>query len=339
MNNVRDILFSIFIIACCSLGVQVKAQQTLIDVSIDSAAILIGEQTKLHLVLTTDKDKKVQLLLPQDTLMRGVEVLSYSKQDTSMIENNRMLIRQDVLITSFDSCLYLLPPIQVIDGRDTILSNQVALKVSTIPVDVDNPDVFADIKGVWKPPFVLADYYPWLIGILVVFLLMAVAYYVYRRIVKRKSLLPFAHEEKVELPPYEQAIKELDEIKLAKLWQQGKDKEYYTSITDTLRKYLGGRFGVSAMEKTSAEILDAVRPIEDIAPAYDRLEQILKLADFVKFAKFRPLPDENNLSLMNAYFFVNQTKPVEIPVQDKKTDGNEAVQQTDNMNEPKIKKE
>ena len=70
---------------------------------------------------------------------------------------------------------------------------------------------------------------------------------------------------------------------------------------------------MNAMEMTSAEILDSVCKIDDVVPAYDKLEQVLKLADYVKFAKFRPLPDENDLSLMNAYFFVNQTKPVELP--------------------------
>ena len=123
-------------------------------------------------------------------------------------------------------------------------------------------------------------------------------------------MIPFTQPEKPKLPPYEQAIKELDEIKQLKLWQQGKEKEYFTSITDTLRRYLVDRFGVNAMEKTSAEILDRVKSVDEIVPAYDKLEQVLKLADYVKFAKFRPLPDENDLSLMNAYFFVNQTKPV-----------------------------
>ena len=288
----------------------VLAQQTLLDVKIDSAAILIGEQTKLHLTLTADQNKKIHVLIPGDTLMRGVEVLECSTPDTTLIENNRMLVRQDILITSFDSCLYLLPPILAIDGQDTISSNQVALKVSTIPVDVNQPEKFADIKNIWKPPFVWSDYYPWIIGILLVVVAMIIAYYVIKRIRERKSLIPFTQPEKPKLPPYEQAIKELDEIKQLKLWQQGKEKEYFTSITDTLRRYLVDRFGVNAMEKTSAEILDRVKSVDEIVPAYDKLEQVLKLADYVKFAKFRPLPDENDLSLMNAYFFVNQTKPV-----------------------------
>ena len=71
------------------------AQRTLIDVKVDSAAILIGEQTVLHLTVTTDKDKPVQIVIPSDTLMRGVEVLELSKADSSVIENDRLLIKQD----------------------------------------------------------------------------------------------------------------------------------------------------------------------------------------------------------------------------------------------------
>ena len=341
MKWIRNILFPLLIMAFCGVENYAFAQQTLIDVKIDSAAILIGEQTKLHLTLTTDKDKQVQVLIPADTLMRGVEVLERSKPDTTWIENDRMLVKQDVLITSFDSSLYLLPPVLAIDGRDTILSNQVALKVSTVPVNVDKPDEFADIKDVWKPPFVWSDYYPWIIGILAVLLLMALAYYIVKRIRERKSLIPFAQPEKPKLPPYEQAIKELDEIKQSKLWQQGKEKEYFTSITDTLRRYLVDRFGINAMEKTSAEILDSVKGIDEIVQAFEKLEQVLKLADFVKFAKFRPLPDENDLSLVNAYFFVNQTKPVEIPNPEEAKDEGKDVdeKQADNTNELKTTKE
>lgn len=341
MKWIRNILFPLLIMAFCGVENYAFAQQTLIDVKIDSAAIVIGEQTKLHLTLTTDKDKQVQVLIPADTLMRGVEVLERSKPDTTWIENDRMLVKQDVLITSFDSSLYLLPPVLAIDGRDTILSNQVALKVSTVPVNVDKPEEFADIKDVWKPPFVWSDYYPWIIGILAVLLLMALAYYIVKRIRERKSLIPFAQPEKPKLPPYEQAIKELDEIKQSKLWQQGKEKEYFTSITDTLRRYLVDRFGINAMEKTSAEILDSVKGIDEIVPAFEKLEQVLKLADFVKFAKFRPLPDENDLSLLNAYFFVNQTKPVEIPNPEEAKDEGKDVdeKQADNTNELKTTKE
>ena len=309
------------------------AQQTLIDVKIDSAAILIGEQTVLHLTVTADKDKEIQLLIPRDTLMTGVEVLEVPKADSSFIDNNRLLIKQDLLVTSFDSSLYLLPPFKVVDGTDTIFSNQVALKVSTIPVNVDKPEEFYDIKDVWKPPFVLADYYPWIFGMLLVLFLICVAAYVIKRMRNRQSIIPFKKPEP-KLPPYEQAIKELDDIKQQKLWQQGLNKEYYTLITDTLRRYIVERFGLNAMEMTSGEILDLIRKHTDAVSVYDNLKQIMELADFVKFAKWTPLPDENDLSMMNAYLFVNQTKIVEIPTpsEDEKKEEEISVENNDSIN-------
>ena len=161
----KSILF-LALIGLSFSGGKASAQNTLLDVKVDSAAILIGEQTVLHLTVTADKNKEVQLVIPRDTLMAGVEVLDIPKADTTEIDNDRLLIKQDLLVTSFDSSLYLLPPFKVIDGKDTVYSNQIALKVSTIPVNTDKPEEFFDIKNVWKPPFVLADYYPIIFGVL-----------------------------------------------------------------------------------------------------------------------------------------------------------------------------
>ena len=305
----------LFLLLFLLAGGKMVAQQTLIDVKIDSAAILIGEQTVLHLTVTTDKDKLVQIVIPNDTLMRGVEVLSLSKADSSVIENDRLLIKQDILITSFDSSLYLLPPLKVIDGVDTVYSNQVALKVSTIPVNVDKPEEFYDIKDIWKPPFVLADYYPLIYGILLALFLICVIAYIIKRIRNKQSLIPFKKPEP-KLPPHEQAIKELDEIKQQKLWQQGRSKEYYTLITETLRRYIVDRFDI-----TSGEILDIIRKQHEADSVYENLKQILNLSDFVKFAKMNPLPDENDLSMVNAYLFINQTKIEEVAVPEAETEG------------------
>ena len=311
MRYIKNGILFIAIVLSFLQGTKLYAQQTLIDVSIDSAAILIGEQTVLHLTVTTDNGKNVIVPIPNDTLMTGVEVLNIAKADTTVIDNNRLLIKQDILVTSFDSSLYLLPPFKVIDQTDTIYSNQVALKVSTIPVNIDKPDEFNDIKDTWDPPFVLADYYLLIYGVLFACFLICLIGYILKRLRNRQSIIPFKKQEP-KLPPFEMAMKELDEIKQQKLWQQGRNKEYYTLLTDTLRKYMVNRFGINAMEMTSGEILELIRLESEANSSYNSLKQILELADFVKFAKLHPLPDENELSLMNAYLFVNQTKVVEV---------------------------
>jgi hypothetical protein len=289
----------------------VSAQPIVVKATIDSTHILIGEQTKIHLEIAANKEQALQIPVISDTLMTNVEVLEISKIDTIDIGNNRIQLKYDYLVTAFDSALYLLPPFQVISGIDTAYSNELALKVSTLPVDVESKQ-FYDIKEIIKPKFVLMDYLPIILYVLLGLVLAAAIAYIIYRIVNKKSLIPFKKEEPY-IPPHIRAILALDAIKVQKLWQQGRMKEYHSEITDTLRKYIESRFEVGAMEMTSGEILEKLRGYSDADISYDNLKQILLLADFVKFAKYNPLPDENELSLMNAYLFVNNTKKEEIP--------------------------
>jgi hypothetical protein len=298
------------------------AQQTLVDLKIDEADIIIGEQTTLHLSVTTDKDKQIIIPLPVDRVTEGIEVLHITPPDTTDIQNNRMMICYDLVITSFDSLLYLIPPFIAVEGHDTVFSNQVALKVSAPDVNLENPEEYYDIKNVWRPPFVLADYYALIYGVLfTLFFICMIGYFIQRMRSRPQKTVNVKGAPK--LPPHEQAIKELNEIRERKLWQQGRNKEYYTEITDTLRRYISARYGVSVMEKTSAEILEVIRDGEpgnkDI---YNTLNQILRLSDFVKFAKLHPLPDENDLSMLHANLFVERTKRVEIVTVPPQSDGN-----------------
>jgi hypothetical protein len=284
------------------------AQQPVIVASLDSAQIRIGEQTLLHLEIAANKDSQLQLPLITDTLMQGVEVLGISTPDTTDIGNNRIQIKYDYLITSFDSAACLIPPFKLIAGMDTFYSNELALKVSTLPVDVESGNYF-DIKGVMNPPLILADYIHILYYIFAVCILILVVIYIIFRKKKQQPVFSFKKEEKIKLPPHVRAIQALDEIKAQKLWQRGKEKEYHSHISDILRKYIEERFLVYAMEMTSDETLQKMRGISETDFMYNNMKQILLLADLVKFAKYRPLPEENELSIMNAYLFVNNTTP------------------------------
>jgi len=110
------------------------------------------------------------------------------------------------------------------------------------------------------------------------------------------------------LPAHVRALSELDQLKAEKIWQQGREKDFYSRLTDILRTYIYEREGINAMEMTSGEILNEIRKISDVDSVYENLKQILSTSDLVKFAKYKPYPNENDLSLVNAYFFVNQTR-------------------------------
>ena len=84
-------------------------------------------------------------------------------------------------------------------------------------------------------------------------------------------------------------------------------KEYYTKLTDTLRKYIEERYGFRAMEMTSSEIIDRLTETQD-SQALDELRLLFNTADLVKFAKYSTLINENDMNLVNAIEFINKTK-------------------------------
>ena len=84
-------------------------------------------------------------------------------------------------------------------------------------------------------------------------------------------------------------------------------KEYYTKLTDTLRRYIEERYGFSAMEMTSSEIIGRLMASGD-EQSLKELSQLFMTADLVKFAKYSTMINENDQNLVNAIDFINQTK-------------------------------
>jgi hypothetical protein len=160
----------------------------------------------------------------------------------------------------------------------------------------------------YAAPLTLKEVTPYILGIL---LLGAIIFLVLYSIKRRKKNKPFfALPQKPKEPAHIIALRELDRIKAEKIWQKEKTKQYYSEVTDVLRNYIEDRFEIRAMEQTTDEILDSFRYRKDLISEknYQNLSQILSVADLVKFAKYKTLPDDDNLTLVNSYFFVNETK-------------------------------
>lgn len=287
-------------------------QQLVVEAKMDSSVLWMGEQTLIHLSLTQDADQQVifpEIVAPGE-LTKGVEVLEISQPDTTELKNDRLQIKQDVLVTSFDSGFYYIPPFKYVLGEDTFSTESLGLKI--VPVDVA-PEATAadvkDIKTVVNPPFVLWDFMPtWAWVLILVVVAVIVAIILIRKFYKPKHN---AEVERVEeqIPPYELAIQELQELRDSKLWQQGQEKQYYTRLVDILREYIDSRFGINAMEMTSTEIIRALKSNQDMREVNNYLNDILSMADFVKFAKMRPMPDDNERVMRRAFDFVELTRP------------------------------
>ena len=275
---------------------------------LDSATLLMGKTTTLHLEITQDKDARGFFPNEQaDTLNAMVEIAERPAADTTDLDNNRIQINRDLIIQSFDSGMWVIKPIPYVVNGDTAYCNQLTLKV--LPVDVSQMKDIHDIKPVEDVPFNLLDWLPnywwaWLLGLL----LIGAGIWVYRKYYK-KGINPLKPNKK-RLPPYEEAMINLQNLKAAQLWQQGQEKEYFTGLTDILRVYIDRRFDINAVEMTSSQIIDTLKKNEETKAVNEQLEMILEIADIVKFANARPLADDNEVAYQRAVNFVEATRPV-----------------------------
>ena len=269
--------------------------------------MMIGEQATVTLTVQTADDAKVDwpTFQPRQMLVPGVEVLN-----TQRTSDHTMVIT----LTSFDGNLYHLPPFKVkINGKEQ-QSADLALKVVEIEVDTTQLNKFFPPKDVQDNPFLWSDWSLsfWLSVLLLV--LIALCGYLYLRLRDNKPVI--SHIKIVKrLLPHQKAMKEIEQSKADRMVASENAKEYYTKLTDTLRKYIEERYGFSAMEMTSSEIIERLTAAGD-QQSLDELRQLFTTADLVKFAKYSTMINENDANLVSAIDFINQTKLENQPVEE-----------------------
>ncbi len=281
--------------------------------TISKDTILIGDQVLWSTRFELPEHDSVTVypysgVMQRDTTGAKVEVVADFILDTVSIKRGIKELEAKVLLTSFDSGSYKLPmPLFMIneDTEDTyaIIFDTPSLFVNTIQVDTAGFQPM-DIKGQIKYPVTFKEVIPWVL--LGIFLLVS-AYLLYRYVKYRRENRDFFGRPIVTDPPHIVALRELDKIHSQKLWQNGKEKLFYTGITDTLREYIEGRYGVNAMEKTSSEIMLSLSGKDIDKKLYNELDELFKVADLVKFAKYVPTIGENEQAIPSAVRFVNST--------------------------------
>ena len=278
-----------------------------VSASIDSTMLMLGDQTDLHLQVTHEASEQVQLPAFGESLQDGIEIVDKSAIDTVNLSDGRVQLSQSLTLTSFKDSLFSIEPIAITSGEDTFWTDPLALNVIQ-PFEVDSSLAITDIKDIERAPIWWWGIIRWILLAIAVF---GFIYLFFRLWNKYHTVYQIEEPVDPELlrPADEVALEKLDEIKAAKIWKDGKVKEYQTELTDVVREYIGRRFEVHSTEKTSDETLREMKPLID-KDLYARLKAMLQLADLVKFAKWHTTPDENESALMTAYDFVNETKIV-----------------------------
>jgi hypothetical protein len=303
----------------------VQAQKA--DATLDRNEIRIGEQAILKLSVSVDKNNIPEIVFPPigENIVEGLEVIKESGIDTLSTGDNvgSTRIETQIHFTSFDSGSYDIPALTIkVNGIDQV-TTPLEFEVYTVEVDTTGgifgnrgnlevtPSFWDYVKFYLDRPVVK-------IGAAILVALLLIWFLVRWWLKNRKpkevvEVIP-------EIPPHELALAELQRMLTEKKYLEKNVKLFHSELTDILRTFLEGAFGVHAHELTSTQILNAVRYSELDQKSIQSLRKILFRADMVKFAKEHPDSIENEMAVKDAIAFVENnipqpptepTKPVE----------------------------
>ncbi|MCA9393801.1 MAG: DUF4381 family protein [Candidatus Omnitrophica bacterium] len=109
-------------------------------------------------------------------------------------------------------------------------------------------------------------------------------------------------------PPWDIALELLEKLKAKKYLEYDKFDQYYSELSDILRRYMEDYFGIRAPEMTTEEFLVSIRHHDAVAEEHKALlARFMQQADVVKFAKAAPTAEEADQSWELARRFIMQS--------------------------------
>ncbi|MFI3290021.1 MAG: hypothetical protein SNH55_06735 [Rikenellaceae bacterium] len=295
----------------------------------------IGDHTTL--TIEVDQDMMQIVAFPdfdfgEDEVM---EFVSEPTLDTISKDGRRVKLRREYVLRSFEAGRYNLGRASILyadkNVTDTLYTaDSLRLTVGTFLIDSTSHAIY-DIKPVRDLPFKfkeISGYATW--GIIGLILLVLIVIAVLKVMAHYGRSVFGLFKPAPPIPPHVAAIKALDTLRKQHLWQNGEYKGYYSQLTDILRTYISGRYGVAAMEMTTAEIIVASKELELPKRCEMELQELLRDADLVKFAKAEIEASKNEGYFESVRLFVNLTKIEE----EEQTDAEQSVEEVQQAEEP-----
>ena len=321
MKHLRYILSLVLVVATVAGVAQNEPPKVTSHISADT--IMIGD--RFTLTVEVEKDLMQNIIFPslsfapQEGNQSGepsIEVIADLPADTLEREGRRERLRKRYEMTIYDEGIYKMGKAQVLYlGKnivDTLFSErEERIVVNTFQIDSTMMSV-RDLKPQMTLKFRFGEIAGYVgFALAAAALLVGIILLLVRYLHSRGRRISDLFKPTPPPPPHIVAIEALTALYNQKLWQNNKHKLYYSSLSDILRTYLAGAFEVGAMEMTTDEIVEALKKITLPEKARMDLVAVLRDADLVKFAKAMPEANDNELAYSRAYYFVEETKPVE----------------------------
>lgn len=277
--------------------------------------ISIGEQTELIYQIKGDslrkgifpkKEKRIKCDLLGNKLSKTTYLEIIGVFNDTLIKKNKDVIWEGYYtITCWDSGTVVIPAVEFTIGKQTISFLPVRLQV-TSPKIIEGKDVY-DIRTYFASiPTKLSTFFK-AYGLLILSVLIAILTIYFFIVRSRKKKQSF--EQEIPLSLMESTLLRIDDLTNEKLWEQEKLKEHYVQLSLILRVYLGKRYGLSLMDKTSFQICILLSKCELHVSLQKEIQKVLDQSDLVKFAKSTPAEsDIINISLL-AKEIVKKTSP------------------------------
>ena len=295
MTKIVSFFFYFFIF------LSISAQQEYnLSVFVDTTKIRIGEQLNYKIELITDTLNLIQF--EKTPFFSSFEIIDEKELETIRLKSKYKLRKQYSLI-QFDSGSFVIPRQKVRIANKIKFSDSIPIYVSNVKVDTLKQKLY-DIKPL---AYVKKSYDKLIKRILfvsiILLIIIGILYtFFYKK--RRKKLI-----EK-EILPFDRAINELKLLEEEKPKLQNEFKDFYSKLTEIVRRYIEDEVKLDALESTSQELITKLENLIDKGnldlekETLKNLKKVLENADLVKFAKSTP---ETNVA-------TNDCKVVEVVV-------------------------
>ena len=282
-----------------------------IEASVDRAVATTGDLITYSIRVDYAPDYEIDI--PE----AGAEIAGFRITDTrsegSELRSGRRLEERTYELRADLVGSYVLPPITVLyrqrsDGESEPSTDWQSATTSEIFVEVESvlpsTEDATDIRGL-KPIERRPNQIPWMwigVGGLVILAGSLLAWWMLRR---RSAAVEAA------IPPHERAFARLDALRATDFGDRQAVRRFCFAISEIVREYVEGRFGLNATDLTTEEIIDDLPSIAELsAPHQQELIHFLRSTDQVKFAGSDPDPSGIERIYESALSFVEATRPM-----------------------------